>query len=117
MAKFINLTDAQVRSLGDVIQQNFRGLEGNALLFFADEIVGLVNSRVSEAASGDATASGFTAMTGTGSKGALAAAPAGTAGATYTQSELQGALNRIAALEARLKAYDAVLFANGSIRS
>lgn len=32
----------------------------------------------------------------------IAGAPAGTASATYVQAELQAALNRIAALEARL---------------
>ena len=58
---------------------------------------------------------GWTAMTGTGSKGALAAAAAGTASAAYVQAELQGALNRIAALEARLKSYDAALIAHGLI--
>lgn len=58
---------------------------------------------------------GWTAMTGTGSKGALAAAAAGTASGAYVQAELQGALNRIAALEARLKAYDDAWFAHGLI--
>lgn len=58
---------------------------------------------------------GWTAMTGTGSKGALAAAAAGTASAGYVQAELQTALNRIAALEARLKAYDAALITHGLI--
>lgn len=58
---------------------------------------------------------GWTAMTGTGSKGALAAAAAGTASGSYVQAELQAALNRLAAVEARLKAYDDVFFANGTI--
>jgi len=58
---------------------------------------------------------GWTAMTGTGSKATLAAAAAGTSSAAYVQAEAQGALNRIAALEARLKSLDAALFANGSI--
>ena len=58
---------------------------------------------------------GWTAMTGTGSKGALAAAAAGTASAAYAQAELQGALNRIAALEARLKSYDDALTTHGLI--
>jgi hypothetical protein len=58
---------------------------------------------------------GWTAMTGTGSKAGLAAAAAGTASATYVQAELQGALNRIAALEARLKSYDDALTAHGLI--
>lgn len=58
---------------------------------------------------------GWTAMTGSGSKGALAAAAAGTANAAYVQAELQGALNRIAALEARLKSYDDALFTHGLI--
>lgn len=58
---------------------------------------------------------GWTAMTGTGSKGALAAAAAGTASGAYVQAELQGALNRIAALEARLKSLDAALFTHGLI--
>lgn len=58
---------------------------------------------------------GWTAMTGTGSKSTIAASAAGTASASYTQAELQGALNRIAALEARLKSYDDALFAHGLI--
>ena len=58
---------------------------------------------------------GWTAMTGTGSKGALAAAAAGTASVGYVQAELQAALNRIAALEARMKSYDAALIAHGLI--
>jgi len=58
---------------------------------------------------------GWTAMTGTGSKGALAAAAAGTASAAYVQAELQGALNRIAALEARLRSLDAALITHGLI--
>jgi hypothetical protein len=57
----------------------------------------------------------WTAMTGTGSKAALAAAAAGTASAGYVQSELQGALNRIAAMEARLKSYDDAFFASNLI--
>lgn len=58
---------------------------------------------------------GWSAMTGTGSKAAIAAAAAGTASAAYVQSELQGALNRIAALEARLRSLDAALFTHGLI--
>jgi hypothetical protein len=58
---------------------------------------------------------GWTAMTGSGSKGALAAAAAGTASAGYVQAELQTALNRIAALEARMKSYDAALVSHGLI--
>lgn len=58
---------------------------------------------------------GWTAMTGLGSKGALAAAAAGTASAAYAQAELQGALNRIAALEARMKSYDDALTTHGLI--
>lgn len=58
---------------------------------------------------------GWTAMTGTGSKGALAATAAGTASVGYVQAELQTALNRIAALEARLKSIDAMLIAHGLI--
>ena len=58
---------------------------------------------------------GWTAATGAGSKGAFAAAAAGAASVGYVQAELQGALNRVAALEARLKAYDAALFAHGLI--
>ena len=58
---------------------------------------------------------GWTAMTGTSSKGALAATSAGTASASYVQAELQTALNRIAALEARMRAYDSALFAHGLI--
>lgn len=58
---------------------------------------------------------GWTAATGTPARGAFAAAAAGTASAAYVQAELQGALNRIAALEARLIAYDADLRTHGLI--
>lgn len=58
---------------------------------------------------------GWAAMTGTGSKAAIAAAPAGTASAAYAQTELQNALNRIAALEARMRSLDAALTAHGLI--
>lgn len=57
----------------------------------------------------------WSAMTGTGSKATIAAAAAGTASALYTQAELQGALNRIAAMETRLKAYDDAFFASNLI--
>lgn len=60
---------------------------------------------------------GWTAATGTPARGAFAAAAAGTASAAYVQAELQGALNRIAALEARLVAYDADLRTHGLIGS
>jgi hypothetical protein len=57
---------------------------------------------------------GWTAMTGvSGYKGAMTAAVAGTAPASYTQASLQAALNRIATLEARLRAHEAVFFAQG----
>lgn len=58
---------------------------------------------------------GWTAATGSGSKGTFAASPAGTASAAYTQSELQSALNRVAALEARVVSYDAALRSHGLI--
>jgi hypothetical protein len=54
-------------------------------------------------------------MTGTGSKATIAAAAAGTASVVYVQAELQGALNRIAAMEARMKAYDDAFFASNLI--
>lgn len=58
---------------------------------------------------------GWSAMTGAGSKATIAAAAAGTASAAYVQAELQAALNRIAALEARLRSLDAALFTHGLI--
>lgn len=58
---------------------------------------------------------GWTAATGTPARGAFAAAAAGTASAAYVQAELQGALNRIAALEARLIALQADLTTHGLI--
>ena len=58
---------------------------------------------------------GWTAATGTPARGAFAAAAAGTASAGYVQAELQGALNRIAALEARMVGYDADLRTHGLI--
>lgn len=62
-----------------------------------------------------ARVTGWTAATGTPARGAFAAAAAGIASAGYVQAELQGALNRIAALEARLIAYDADLRTHGLI--
>ena len=62
-----------------------------------------------------ARSTGWTAMTGSGSKGALAAAAAGTASVGYVQAEAQGALNRIAAVEARMKSYDDAWFTHGLI--
>lgn len=58
---------------------------------------------------------GWTAMTGTGSKAALAAAAAGMVSATYVQAEAQASRDRIAALEARLRSLDAALFTHGLI--
>lgn len=58
---------------------------------------------------------GWTASTGTPSRGAFAAAAAGTASVGYVQAELQGALNRIAALEARVIALEADLRTHGLI--
>ncbi len=58
---------------------------------------------------------GWTAMTGTGSKAALAAAAAGTVSAAYVQAEAQASRDRIAALEARLRSLDAALVAHGLI--
>ena len=62
-----------------------------------------------------ARSTGWTAMGGTGSKAALNAAAAGTASGAYVRAELQGALDRIAAMEARLKAYDDAFVAHGLI--
>lgn len=56
---------------------------------------------------------GWTAMTGSGSKGALAAAAAGTASVGYVQAEAQSTRDRVAAIEARLKAYDDAWFTHG----
>lgn len=85
----------------------------------ADRGVGTVNVDASYYIGGTkvvgARSTGWAAMTGTGSKAALAAAAAGTASAAYTQAELQAALNRVAGLEARLKAYDDALVAHGLI--
>jgi len=58
---------------------------------------------------------GWTATTGTGSKGAFAATAAGTANAAYVQADFQSALNRIAAIEARVVALDTALRTHGLI--
>lgn len=60
---------------------------------------------------------GWTAATGTASKGAYASAAAGTANATYLQSQIQGILDRLAAAEARIVAFDNALFQHGLIRA
>jgi hypothetical protein len=62
-----------------------------------------------------ARATGWTVATGTPQRGAFAAAAAGTASGAYVQAELQGALNRIAVLEARLLATQTDLTAHGLI--
>lgn len=58
---------------------------------------------------------GWAPATGPASKTAFTAAPAGRAGREYDRSQLQGALDRIAALEARLVAYDAAFVRHGLI--
>lgn len=62
-----------------------------------------------------ARVTGWTVATGTPQRGAFAAAAAGTASGAYVQAELQGALNRIAVLEARLLATQTDLTAHGLI--
>lgn len=108
MAKPLYLTNAQIKNINVRMGSAITGEHQEAMLDLADVLLGYTVPR----ANADVAASvGFSAMTGTGSKAALAAAAAGTASAAYTQAELQGALNRIAALEARLKAVDDALFA------
>lgn len=58
---------------------------------------------------------GWTAATGTASKGPFAAMAAGSASASYTQGELQAALNRVAAAEARIVALEAAARGHGLI--
>lgn len=58
---------------------------------------------------------GFTAMTGTAQKGALATYDAGTASGTYTSSELQAVMNALQGTSRRLKAIEDALFAHGLI--
>lgn len=58
---------------------------------------------------------GWTASTGAASRGAFAATAAGTASATYSATEMQAALTRIAALEARLVALEADCRSHGLI--
>jgi hypothetical protein len=82
--------------------RNWNGVYSNAFYSGASQVVGPRNT-------------GWLAMTGTGSKATIAALPAGLASAVYVQLELQVALNRIAALEARMKALDDALFAHGLI--
>ncbi|GAA4005161.1 hypothetical protein [Sphingomonas humi] len=58
---------------------------------------------------------GWTAATGSANRGAFAAAAAGAASASYAQSELQSALNRISALEGRLVALESDCRSHGLI--
>jgi hypothetical protein len=58
---------------------------------------------------------GWTAATGTSSRGSFAAAPAGSASVAYVQAEAQEARNRIAALEARFIALEADCRSHGLI--
>ncbi|NJC06938.1 hypothetical protein GGQ97_002731 [Sphingomonas kaistensis] len=58
---------------------------------------------------------GWTAATGAANRSAFAAATAGTAAATYVQTEAQEVRNRIAALEARLVALETDCRAHGLI--
>jgi hypothetical protein len=56
---------------------------------------------------------GFTQMTGTASKGALATYDAPTISGTYSQSEVQALANAVQALSRRLKAHEDALFSHG----
>jgi hypothetical protein len=58
---------------------------------------------------------GWTTATGSPNRGSFAAAPAGTASASYVQSEAQDERNRIAALEARLIALESDCRSHGLI--
>lgn len=60
---------------------------------------------------------GWTPAVGRSSKGRFSSSEAGQASRTYVRSELQNALNRLAAAEARIVAYDAALRAHGLIGS
>jgi hypothetical protein len=82
-------------------------------------ITGTINATVSYKVNGTkvvgARQTGWTASTGTPARGAFAAAAAGTASAGYVQAELQAALDRIAALEARLIAVETDIRTHGLI--
>jgi hypothetical protein len=58
---------------------------------------------------------GFTQMTGTASKGALATYDAPTISGTYSQSEVQALANAVQALSRRLKAHEDAMFNHGQI--
>lgn len=108
-------TSTIVAEANDISGQtvNLTGKDGGAtlnMLFFTGTAIELNGTQVVGARD-----TGWTAMTGTGSKGALAAAAAGTVSATYVQAEAQSSRDRIAALEARMKSYDAALIAYGII--
>lgn len=119
MAKYQNLTDQQVREISTALNSTgFLGLQQEAIMRALDQVAVSINDKSSKASPSRGATTGFTAMGGVAAnKGALNAAAAGTASGTYTQSELQGALNRIAAIEAKLRAHDAAMFANGIISS
>lgn len=107
MAKPVYLTQAQIKNINVRMGSAINGEHQEAMLDLADVLLGY---SVPRATADVASSVGFSEMTGTGSKAAIAAAAAGVASATYVAAELQSALNRIAALEARLKAVDEALF-------
>lgn len=114
--KFMIMTRGAITALtitppsGQTVANTPTKMAANSLLIFVYRAAGLqwhcamMDSLITD--------TGWTAMTGSGSKVALAAAAAGTASAAYVQAELQGALDRVAALEARLKSLDDALFAH-----
>ena len=117
MAKYVNLTDQQVREISTALNSTgFLGLQLDAVMRALDQVAVSINDKSSKAAPTRSATTGFTAMGGVAAnKGALNAAAAGTASAAYVQGELQGALNRIAALEAKVRAHDAAMFATGVV--
>lgn len=59
----------------------------------------------------DGQSTGFVAMTGTARKTAFATYGGGTAGAAYTQAQIQGIMDALVAVSERLKAHDDALLA------
>lgn len=94
---------------------NILGLFDTATERFGVNMTASPNIRIAGTKVVGARDTGWTAMTGSGSKGALAAAAAGTVSAGYVQAEHQSTRDRVAAVEARLKSYDDAWFTHGLI--
>lgn len=96
------LLKAQGANVAEVVPTGISLTSGKGLMVNYQQVVG-------------ARLTGWTAASGTPSRGSFAATAAGTASGTYAQTEAQESRNRIAALEARLIALESDCRTHGLI--